>query len=43
VLAATLGVPYQRLRRLEIGTRADPQLEHLATAALDQVTTRNAA
>jgi transposase len=43
VLAATLGVPYQRLRRLEIGTRADPELEHLATAALDRVTTRNAA
>lgn len=43
VLAATLGVPYQRLRRLEIGTRADPHLEFLATAALDQITTRNAA
>ena len=26
VLAATLGVPYQRLRRLEVGTRADPEL-----------------
>jgi transposase len=34
VLAATLGVPYQRLRRLEIGTRADPELEHRATLAL---------
>lgn len=42
-LAATLGVPYQRLRRLEIGTRADPQLEQLATAALDQVSTQDAA
>ncbi len=43
VLAATLGVPYQRLRRLEIGTRADPELEHLANAALDQAATQNAA
>ena len=43
VLAATLGVPYQRLRRLEIGTRADPELEHLAIAALDQADTQNAA
>lgn len=42
-LAATLGVPYQRLRRLEIGTRADPQLEQLATAALDLVSTQKAA
>ncbi len=36
VLAATLGVPYQRLRRLEIGTRADPDLEQRATLALAQ-------
>jgi DNA-binding transcriptional regulator YiaG len=27
VLAATLGVPYQKLRRLEIGTRQDTDLE----------------
>ena len=37
VLAATLGVPYQRLRRLEIGTRADPDLEAQATAALERI------
>ena len=37
VLAATLGVPYQRLRRLEIGTRADPELEQRATLALNQL------
>lgn len=34
VLAATLDVPYQRLRRLEIGTRTDPELEQRATALL---------
>jgi transposase len=38
VLAATLGVPYQRLRRLEIGTRADPDLEQRATALLAEIT-----
>jgi transposase len=38
VLAATLGVPYQKLRRLEIGTRGDTTLEHQAHAALDQIT-----
>lgn len=37
VLAATLGVPYQRLRRLEIGTRADPDLEARATAVLERI------
>lgn len=37
VLAATLGVPYQRLRRLEIGTRADPELEARARLLLDQI------
>lgn len=37
ILAATLGVPYQRLRRLEIGTRADPELEHRANLALAQL------
>lgn len=42
VLAATLDVPYQRLRRLEIGTRADAELEHRATAALAQITLRSA-
>jgi hypothetical protein len=31
VLAASLGVPYQQLRRLDIGTRADPELEKRAT------------
>jgi hypothetical protein len=39
VLAASLGVPYQQLRRLEIGTRADPELEQqratLAHARVD--------
>lgn len=37
MLAATLGVPYQQLRRLEIGTRTDPDLDHRATLALDQL------
>lgn len=37
VLAATLDVPYQRLRRLEIGTRTDPELEQRATALLAQL------
>ncbi|MEO7017725.1 MAG: transposase [Leifsonia sp.] len=37
VLAASLGVPYQRLRRLEIGTRADPELEQRATIALSRI------
>lgn len=43
VLAATLGVPYQRLRRLEIGTRADPELEQRATPALTQAAEKTAA
>lgn len=38
VLADTLGVPYQRLRRLEIGTRQDPELEHRARQTLEQIT-----
>ena len=37
VLAPSLGVPYQQLRRLEIGTRADPELEQRATLALARV------
>ena len=37
ILAATLSVPYQRLRKLEIGTRADPELEQHATLALAQL------
>ncbi|WP_264675283.1 hypothetical protein [Microbacterium tenebrionis] len=37
VLATTLGVPYQRLRRLEIGTRADPELEARAATVLEQI------
>jgi transposase len=37
VLAASLGVPYQKLRRLEIGTRADTNLEQRATLALKQI------
>ncbi len=37
VLAASLGVPYQQLRRLEIGTRADPELEQRATLALTRI------
>ena len=40
VLAATLGIPYQKLRRLEIGTRSDAALEHQAHTALDRVTPR---
>lgn len=36
-LASSLDVPYQRLRRLEIGTRADPELEQRATLALAQL------
>lgn len=43
VLAATLGVPYQRLRRLEIGTRADPELEQRAAALLAQIEAESAA
>ena len=43
VLAATLGVPYQRLRRLEIGTRADPELEARARLLLDQINADSAA
>lgn len=43
VLAATLQVSYQRLRRLEIGTRTDPELEQRATTALDQISARPAA
>jgi len=43
VLAASLGIPYQRLRRLEIGTRADPELEHRANLALTQIESRQAA
>ena len=39
VLADTLAVPYQRLRRLEIGTRADAELEHRARAVLAQIMT----
>ena len=36
-LADHLDVTYQRLRRLEIGLRNDPELEHRATIALDQL------
>ncbi len=43
VLAATLDVPYQRLRRLEIGTRADPELEQRATLILAQISRPKAA
>jgi hypothetical protein len=43
VLAASLNVPYQRLRRLEIGTRADPELEQRATLALAHITARSTA
>lgn len=42
-LAATLGVPYQRLRRLEIGTRGDTELEKQAHEALDQLNPPQAA
>lgn len=41
VLAATLNVPYQRLRRLEIGTRTDPELQQRATNTLAQITTKS--
>lgn len=34
---------YQRLRRIETGTRRDPELEHLAITTLDQANTQNAA
>ena len=43
VLADSLGVPYQRLRRLEIGTRADLELEQRAATALDQLSPPGAA
>lgn len=43
VLAATLDVPYERLRRLEIGTRADTELEQRAALALDQLNPPQAA
>lgn len=43
VMAANLGVPYQRLRRLEIGTRTDPELEQRATALLAQLRNESAA
>lgn len=43
VLAASLGVPYQRLRRLEIGTRGDPELEQRAMIALAQLESPEAA
>lgn len=43
VLAATLSVPYQRLRRLEIGTRSDPELEERAAALLAQIEADSAA
>lgn len=43
VLAAKLDVPYQRLRRLEIGTRADPELEQRATLILAQISRPKAA
>lgn len=43
VLAATLGVPYQRLRGLEIGTRAAPELQHRATFALAHIKARSSA
>jgi transposase len=36
-LAATLGVPYQRLRRLETGTRGDTELEQKAHEVLNQI------
>lgn len=34
--AGTLGVPYQRLRRLELGTRTDPDLVHRCQHWLDE-------
>lgn len=34
---SVLATTYQRLRRLEIGTRADPELEHRANLALDEI------
>ena len=42
-LSATLEIPYQRLRRLEIGTRGDTKLEQQAHQALDQISSRKAA
>jgi len=43
VLAASLGVAYQQLRRLEIGTCADPELEQRATLALARIDHRESA
>jgi hypothetical protein len=43
VLADSLGVTYQQLRRLEIGARADPQLEQRAAAVLAQIAPPEAA
>jgi transposase len=43
VLATSLEVPYQRLRRLEIGTRADPELEQRAIALLARIDRQSAA
>ncbi len=42
-LTAKLGVPYQRLRRLKIGTRADPELEQRAAFAMTKITRQKAA
>ena len=42
-LAATLGVSFDQLRRLEIGVRADPELEQRALTTLEQITTPSAA
>lgn len=37
VLADTLGVPYQRLRRREIGNRHDPELQSRTHGALEHI------
>lgn len=42
-LATTLQVPYQQLRRLEIGIRSDPELEQRAKTVLDQISPPSAA
>jgi transposase len=43
VLASSLDFPYRRLRRLEIGTRADSELEQRATLTLAQLENPDAA
>ena len=43
VLGNTLEVPYQRLRRIEIGTHTDPELEHRAISLLAHINSQSTA